>query len=219
MNVNNATDFPPSKRKRARKDSTLDSDKTEESPEKLMFEHALNFHDTTAITTEQESLIVSALFELGLMKYSSPKVLIPFMPPNTSLTSEHIKSHLQKYRVHKQRSSEEFDKFYEEFIQQSYYRWINLKQIENNLEVNNTTRNTTVNDTADTSDGNTDNIEQQQAQLESLRQTLKEVNDLVKEGKEALLQNLLLCQSFNTFLKNALIDVDGTDQNSISHKV
>ncbi|CBJ25938.1 conserved unknown protein [Ectocarpus siliculosus] len=46
----------------------------------------------------------AAIFELGL-KHSSPKVLMKLMPPKAnSLTTEHIKSRLQKYRLHAHRS-------------------------------------------------------------------------------------------------------------------
>ncbi|CAN0103586.1 unnamed protein product, partial [Laminaria digitata] len=46
----------------------------------------------------------AAIFELGL-KHSSPKVLMKLMPPKAErLTTEHIKSRLQKYRLHAHRS-------------------------------------------------------------------------------------------------------------------
>ncbi|CAM9889834.1 unnamed protein product, partial [Ectocarpus fasciculatus] len=54
----------------------------------------------------------AAIFELGL-KHSSPKVLMKLMPPKAkSLTTEHIKSRLQKYRLHAHRSKEEFLEFF-----------------------------------------------------------------------------------------------------------
>ena len=51
---------------------------------------------------------VAAVFDYGL-KSVSPKVLLQHMEPVSSeLNTEHIKSHLQKYRVHSQRSRDEF---------------------------------------------------------------------------------------------------------------
>ena len=54
---------------------------------------------------------VAAVFDVGL-KCASPKLLLEMMPVVDGLTSEHIKSHLQKYRLHRQRSREEFLKSY-----------------------------------------------------------------------------------------------------------
>ncbi|CAM9321388.1 unnamed protein product, partial [Discosporangium mesarthrocarpum] len=54
---------------------------------------------------------VAAVFDIGL-KCASPKLLLDIMPVVDGLTSEHIKSHLQKYRLHRQRSREEFLKSY-----------------------------------------------------------------------------------------------------------
>eukprot|EP01039_Chlorochromonas_danica_P006154 gene6154-6781_t len=71
---------------------------------------------------QHESKLAAAIFELGL-KNSSPKLLIPFMPMDANLTTEHIKSHLQKYRIHKQRSKDEFCIFYEHYIQGEFDKW------------------------------------------------------------------------------------------------
>eukprot|EP00624_Nannochloropsis_granulata_P006203 evm.model.NODE_45204_length_19404_cov_34.534840.2 len=56
---------------------------------------------------QHETDFVGAVFKLGL-KCSSPKVLMDLMPITETLTTEHIKSHLQKYRLHGNRSKEEF---------------------------------------------------------------------------------------------------------------
>lgn len=97
-----------------------------------------------------ESRFAAAIFELGL-KHSSPKIIMvrfntdssfryvlvfvfstflhfsfalqPLMPEDTNLSTEHIKSHLQKYRIHKQRSKEEFLAFYNEHIKDSFQEW------------------------------------------------------------------------------------------------
>ncbi|POM77919.1 Hypothetical protein PHPALM_4623 [Phytophthora palmivora] len=53
---------------------------------------------------------VAAIFDLGL-KNASPKLLLPLMnksDPSSGLTTEHIKSHLQKYRINYERSRREF---------------------------------------------------------------------------------------------------------------
>lgn len=45
------------------------------------------------------------------------------MPADTNLSTEHIKSHLQKYRIHRQRSKDEFLEFFNNFMKDSYHRW------------------------------------------------------------------------------------------------
>ncbi|KUF81809.1 Two-component response regulator ARR1 [Phytophthora nicotianae] len=55
---------------------------------------------------------VAAIFDLGL-KNASPKTLLPLMnksDPDSGLTTEHLKSHLQKYRINYERSREEFQR-------------------------------------------------------------------------------------------------------------
>ncbi|KAL7534499.1 hypothetical protein ACHAXR_007624, partial [Thalassiosira sp. AJA248-18] len=50
---------------------------------------------------------VSAIFDVGL-KHSSPSAIMEFMRPNPDVTSERVKSHLQKYRNSKEKSRKEF---------------------------------------------------------------------------------------------------------------
>jgi len=51
---------------------------------------------------------VSAVFDVGL-KHSSPSAILELMGgKNDEITSERIKSHLQKYRLHRQKSKKEF---------------------------------------------------------------------------------------------------------------
>ncbi|TDH74078.1 uncharacterized protein CCR75_009396 [Bremia lactucae] len=60
-------------------------------------------------------LFVAAIFDVGL-KNASPKALLTLMEaagPNTGLTTEHLKSHLQKYRLNYERSRMEFLEFYD----------------------------------------------------------------------------------------------------------
>lgn len=69
-----------------------------------------------------ESAFAAAIFELGL-KNSSPKILMPLMPSETNLSTEHIKSHLQKYRIHRQRSKDEFFEFYNNYMKETFQQW------------------------------------------------------------------------------------------------
>lgn len=55
---------------------------------------------------------VSAIFDVGL-KHSSPSSILEHMPKNEQITSERIKSHLQKYRVHRNKSKKEFMSSYD----------------------------------------------------------------------------------------------------------
>ena len=50
---------------------------------------------------------VSAIFDVGL-KHSSPSAILEHMPSHEQITSERIKSHLQKYRLHRNKSKKEF---------------------------------------------------------------------------------------------------------------
>lgn len=66
---------------------------------------------------EYASILASAIYDLGL-KISSPKVLLTLMPQLKELTTEHLKSHLQKYRIHIDRSRAEFLDFYQSVIKE-----------------------------------------------------------------------------------------------------
>ncbi|KAL3663124.1 transcription, DNA-templated [Phytophthora oleae] len=60
-------------------------------------------------------LFVAAIFDVGL-KNASPKALLTLMEaagPNSGLTTEHLKSHLQKYRLNYERSRMEFLEYYD----------------------------------------------------------------------------------------------------------
>jgi hypothetical protein len=76
----------------------------------------------TCFPKEYEPDFCTAVFELGL-KHSSPKVLMSLMPLFTNLHSEHLKSHLQKYRIHHERSKDEFLAFYNEFMRDDFHAW------------------------------------------------------------------------------------------------
>merc|ERR1712146_454809 len=70
---------------------------------------------TCGMSEEEELALATAIFELGL-KYSSPKVLLELMPKDAGLNTEHLKSHLQKYRTNRERSRQEFRLYHEDFI-------------------------------------------------------------------------------------------------------
>jgi len=55
---------------------------------------------------------VSAIFDVGL-KHASPSAILEHMTPNNKITSERIKSHLQKYRLHRTKSKREFMESYD----------------------------------------------------------------------------------------------------------
>jgi SHAQKYF class myb-like DNA-binding protein len=55
---------------------------------------------------------VSAIFDVGL-KHSSPATIMEHMPKNEKITTERIKSHLQKYRLHRAKSKKEFISSYD----------------------------------------------------------------------------------------------------------
>lgn len=61
--------------------------------------------------------LVEALYEVGL-KHASPAVLMETMGPNLAedVTSERVKSHLQKYRNNKDRNKEDFLREYDEWM-------------------------------------------------------------------------------------------------------
>lgn len=50
---------------------------------------------------------VAAIFDVGL-KSASPKTILEMMTNTRDLTADHIKSHLQKYRLHRERARDEF---------------------------------------------------------------------------------------------------------------
>jgi len=55
---------------------------------------------------------VSTIFDVGL-KHSSPSAILEHMPAHEQITSERVKSHLQKYRLHRNKSKKEFMSSYD----------------------------------------------------------------------------------------------------------
>jgi SHAQKYF class myb-like DNA-binding protein len=60
---------------------------------------------------------VAAIFDVGL-KHSSPSSIMEHMPKNELVTTERIKSHLQKYRLHRMKSKQSFMDNYETSLKQ-----------------------------------------------------------------------------------------------------
>lgn len=69
---------------------------------------------------EFEDGFAIAIFELGL-RNASPKYLLGMFPPDIGLTSDTIKSHLQKYRQRFVKSKEEFITFYHDYLSASFH--------------------------------------------------------------------------------------------------
>lgn len=84
---------------------------------------------TDSALRELDVEIATAIFEVGL-KNSSPKVLMGLMPPHAAslITTEHLKSHLQKGRINEERSKEEFRAFFRDFMQGEF--WASLARSE-----------------------------------------------------------------------------------------
>jgi len=76
---------------------------------------------------DEEIELAKSIFEIGL-KNSSPKVLIALMPFYPNLNTEHIKSHLQKYRIHYNKSKDEFIQYYLNNIKNPYIDWVDAKE-------------------------------------------------------------------------------------------
>jgi hypothetical protein len=57
-----------------------------------------------------------------------PQVLMNLMPDTERLTTEHIKSHLQKYRLHYTRSKDEFLEFYELRLKEKFAQFCTAMQ-------------------------------------------------------------------------------------------
>ena len=60
-----------------------------------------------------DASLATAIYEIGL-RNASPKLIMSLMPRIDGLNNEHIKSHLQKIRIHSQRSRNEFQQYYKD---------------------------------------------------------------------------------------------------------
>ena len=105
--------------------STRDDDSTDRKPLELkVTQYACKVLDNLQdFPSEFETAFAASIFELGL-KYSSPKVIIPLLPKESEVNKEHIKSHLQKYRIHHQRSREEFMIYYNKHFRDNFAEWV-----------------------------------------------------------------------------------------------
>jgi len=156
---------------------------------------------------EYEVAFATAIFELGL-KHSSPKVLIPLMPRGVPLSTEHIKSHLQKYRIHRPRSKEEFQAFYDNNIKDSFRSWDNRQGWETTIAGNlkggifsrssQSFRSIAIDSSKTRSDS--DHSSEAGNKQEQLRQRLKQLHEL----QMALLASSSLLSEWSTMGKEVL---------------
>lgn len=167
------------------------------------------FH--VSLPREHEAAFATAIFELGL-KHSSPKVLFPLMPRGVPLSTEHIKSHLQKYRIHRPRSKEEFQAFYDSSIKDSFRSWDNRQGWETTIAgtmrgsflagSSQSFRSIAIdssNKTCSDSDHSNEAMQQSHKQ-EQLREKLKQLHEL----QMALLESSSLLSEWSTMGKEVL---------------
>ena len=94
---------------------------------------------------DRDLWIAKAIYQLGL-KHSSPKLILELMPKLEELSTEHLKSHLQKNRIHMDRTIEEFAFYHINYI---------VDMLENPVHLDADKRNN--------SDGDNGNITQEDA--------------------------------------------------------
>lgn len=71
---------------------------------------------------------VSAIFDVGL-KHASPSALLEHMPEHDQVTSERVKSHLQKYRLHRVKSKKEFMSCYDASLNNFQTSGVNTRSL------------------------------------------------------------------------------------------
>jgi SHAQKYF class myb-like DNA-binding protein len=71
---------------------------------------------------------VAAIFDVGL-KHASPSAILEYMPEHDQITSERVKSHLQKYRLHRSKSKQEFMSSYEASLNNYHSTGIKTKSL------------------------------------------------------------------------------------------
>ena len=78
-----------------------------------------NHDDETPWDEDIHRSFVEAIFEIGL-KHSSPSVIVENMITHpTNLTSERVKSHLQKMRLHRSKEKKRFLEDFDTFLRQA----------------------------------------------------------------------------------------------------
>ncbi len=89
-----------------------------------MNDEILNEEVGNSYPIDEEHLLITEIFKVGL-KTCSPKVLLSLMPPDEDhcLHTEHIKSHLQKYRKNSSRSVDDFTNFYNTELKPKFREW------------------------------------------------------------------------------------------------
>lgn len=121
----NVPSLRPNKRRKSSYESASDGNTdTNSNPDPL---DIIN----TYFPKDKEPDILCLIFGLGLIN-SSPKVLMSYMPGAMArgLSSEHIKSHLQKYRIHHERSKEEFLSYYDKYIKERFNQFEQSREWE-----------------------------------------------------------------------------------------
>jgi SHAQKYF class myb-like DNA-binding protein len=88
----------------------------------------------TKFPSELEIELLCSIFAIGL-KESSPKILLDLMPKDSGLSNEHIKSHLQKYRIHSERSQQEFLQYWGDHMSDTFHEWEKSRGWEDHIQV------------------------------------------------------------------------------------
>jgi len=153
---------------------------------------------------ELEDEFVASIFEIGL-RNSSPKVLMQLMPRTNQLTTEHIKSHLQKYRLHYARSKEEFLQYYDMHLRQGFEEFVRSEGWRGTADLLTKVRQTmfeTETDGADVSDGGDIDCQSQPTASVTLDdipiETIQELNDQIVHEQmqlQATLQQHIMVQT------------------------
>ncbi|CAI5724384.1 unnamed protein product [Hyaloperonospora brassicae] len=107
-------------------DDAVDDEMEEEEGDKSSRKHRKYERKTKRFIWPDDlhRLFVAAIFDVGL-KNASPKSLLALMEaagPDTGLTTEHLKSHLQKYRLNYERSRMQFLEYYEQSAKRNLKR-------------------------------------------------------------------------------------------------
>lgn len=95
-----------------------------------ILEHVVG--EKPSLSSELDQDIARAVFDIGL-RQSSPKVLMPLMAGNSELTTEHIKSHLQKVRLHSDRSKDEFMNNFDTQMHAAFSHFVSSEKCSNML--------------------------------------------------------------------------------------
>jgi len=161
------------------------------------------------LPSEMEADFVAAVFEIGL-RNSSPKVLMQLMPLTNQLTTEHIKSHLQKYRLHYSRSKEEFLQYYDSHLKRDFEEFVKQEGWRNTEALLARAQSSRENEEGEESDASEVPQENQSSLVASLDEVpievIQELNDKIVHEQmqlQATLQHHIMVQ---TRLQKAMHD-------------